>query len=113
MIPGVQKPHWLAPVAAKASAHAAWTSGASPSTVVIERPRTRRTGVTQATRGAPSTSTVQHPHWPWGAHPSFTDRMPSTSRRASSRVPPVSGTSTARPSTSSATVGLGSDTTGA
>ena len=28
-------------------------------------------GVTQATRGAPSTHTVQHPHWPWGLQPSL------------------------------------------
>ena len=35
------------------------------------RPATRRAGVTQATRGAPSTHTVQHPHWPWGLQPSL------------------------------------------
>jgi len=64
MIPGVQKPHWLAPVAQKALAHARrWSSG-RPSTVVTVRPATRRAGVTQATRGAPSTNTVQQPHWP-------------------------------------------------
>jgi len=61
-IPGVQKPHWLAPVAVKAAAQRAATAGASPSVVVTRRPATRRTGVTQATRGAPSTQTVQQPH---------------------------------------------------
>ena len=45
-IPGVQKPHWLAPVAQKASAHASRSSASRPSTVVITRPATRRTGVT-------------------------------------------------------------------
>ncbi len=48
----------------------------SPSSVVTVRPRTRRTGVTHATRGWPSTSTVQHPHWPCGLHPSFAERRP-------------------------------------
>jgi hypothetical protein len=43
--------------------------------------RTRRTGVTQATRGAPSTQTVQQPHWPWGLHPSLTERTAQSSRR--------------------------------
>jgi hypothetical protein len=60
MIPGVQKPHWLAPAAQKASVHVALS--ASPSRVTTARPTIRRAGVTQATRGAPSTSTVQHPH---------------------------------------------------
>ena len=48
-MPGVQKPHWLPPVAANASPQAARTSGARPSTVVTSRParggrgsRTRR-----------------------------------------------------------------------
>ena len=44
--------------------------------MVTARPATRRTGVTQATRGAPSTQTVQQPHWPWGLHPSLTERQP-------------------------------------
>ena len=30
--------------------------------------------MTHATRGAPSTHTVQHPHWPWGLHPSLGER---------------------------------------
>ena len=64
MIPGVQKPHWLAPVAQKRSAQSSRSAGSRPSRVVIDRPATRRAGVTHATRGAPSTSTVQQPHWP-------------------------------------------------
>ena len=45
----------------------------------------RRTGVTQATRGKPSTHTVQHPHCPCGLQPSLTERQPSSSRSASRR----------------------------
>ena len=75
-MPGVQKPHWLAPVAANAAAQRSRSSSSRPSTVVTTRPATRRAGVTQATLGAPSTSTVQQPHWPWGLHPSFGLRTP-------------------------------------
>src|ERR1700694_4217072 len=64
MIPGVQKPHWLAPVARKASTHLCRTSESSPSSVTIWRPATRLAGVTQATLALPSTQTVQQPHWP-------------------------------------------------
>ncbi len=39
MIPGVQKPHWLPPVAVNASAHRARTSSGRPSTVSIDRSR--------------------------------------------------------------------------
>ena len=92
--PGVQKPHWLAPVARKAPAQRSRSSSSRPSTVVMTRPATRRTGVTQATRGAPSTSTVQHPHWPCGLQPSFGERIPRWSRRATSSDEPSSGTST-------------------
>jgi len=49
-MPGVQKPHWLPPVEQKAEPQAAASSGGRPSSVVMERPRTRRAGVTQATR---------------------------------------------------------------
>ena len=87
-IPGVQKPHWLAPAAAKAPAHRALSSGSSPSTVVTDRPATRRIAVTQATRAAPSTHTVQQPHCPWGLQPSFTERHCNCSRSASRREAP-------------------------
>ena len=62
MMPGVQKPHWLAPAATKADDQRSRTVGGAPSSVVTARPATRRTGVTQATLGSPSTQTVQHPH---------------------------------------------------
>lgn len=61
MIPGVQNPHWLAPVLQNASAHSAAASP-NPSSVVTRLPATRRAGVTQETRGIPSTRTVQAPH---------------------------------------------------
>ena len=97
MIPGVQKPHWLAPQAVNARAQR--SASGRPSTVVTARPATRRAGVTQATRACPSTRTVQQPHWPCGLQPSFGDRMPRRSRRASRSEQPSSATSTARPST--------------
>ncbi len=89
-MPGVQNPHWLAPVAAKAPAHR--SASARPSRVVTARPAMRAVGVTHATRGAPSTRTVQHPHWPWGLHPSLTECSRRRSRSASSSDPPSSGT---------------------
>ena len=49
MMPGVQKPHWLAPCRVNAADHS--VAVGRPSIVVTERPRTRETGVTQATRG--------------------------------------------------------------
>ena len=61
-MPGVQKPHWLAPCWTKAAAQRSRSSAGAPSSVVTWRPAMRRTGVTQATRGAPSTHTVQQPH---------------------------------------------------
>ena len=100
-MPGVQKPHWLPPVATNASDHRRRVSSGRPSRVVTSLPASRRTGVTQATRGAPSTHTVQQPHWPWGLQPSLTDRMPSWSRKTSSREAPSSPTSTSAPSTRS------------
>src|SRR5438309_3036812 len=98
MMPGVQNPHWLAPVAQKASAQARRSSSASPPTVTTERPAIRRAGVTQATRGAPSTSTVQQAHWAWGLQPALGERTPSRSRSTSRREAPSSTTSTGLPS---------------
>ena len=74
-IPGVQNPHCDPPVATNAAASASRAVGSRPSTVVTERPATRAIGVTHATRGSPSTSTVQQPHWPCGAQPSLTEKI--------------------------------------
>ena len=68
-MPGEQNPHWLAPSAQKASDHSLTTDSSNPSSVVMRRPAIRRTIVTHATRGSPSTRTVQHPHWPLRAAP--------------------------------------------
>nr|WP_254126819.1 hypothetical protein [Aquihabitans sp. G128] len=100
----MQKPHWLPPVAHSACDQSSTTSGAKPSTVVTERPAMRRTGVTHATRAAPSTSTVQQPHWPCGLQPSLGPLRPRRSRSASSSDAPSSGTSTWLPSTVKAMV---------
>ncbi len=98
MIPGVQKPHCEPPAATKAAAKRARAAGSSPSTVTTDRSATRAIGVTHATRGSPSTSTVQQPHCPWGAQPSFTERTPRRSRRTvSSDSPADAVTTTARP----------------
>ena len=71
---------------------------------MTDRPATRATGVTHATRASPSTSTVQQPHWPWGAQPSFTDTMPSRSRSTeSSDSPAPASTATCAPLHSNAT----------
>ena len=98
-MPGVQKPHWVAPQATNASDHRCCSATLRPAAVVTWRPATRRAGVTHATRGASSTSTVQQPHCPCGLQPSRTVSMPRRSRSTPSRVSPSSGTSTARPST--------------
>ena len=87
-MPGVQKPHWLAPAATKAATQRSRERRRRTLEGGHRRPATRRTGVTQATRGAPSTHTVQQPHWPWGLQPSLTERHPSSSRSASRREIP-------------------------
>ena len=73
------------------------SAASSPSSVVTAPPRTRRAGVTQATRGSPSTSTVQQPHWPWGLQPSLAERTPSRSRSTSSSDAAVVGHLDRRP----------------
>ena len=57
-------------------------------------PVTLRAGVTQETRGLPSIHTVQHPHWPWGLHPSLALRRPRRSRSTSRSGAPSSATVT-------------------
>jgi hypothetical protein len=106
-MPGVQKPHWLPPVATSASDQRWRLPSGSPSSVVTSRPPSRRTGVTQETRGEPSTHTVQQPHCPWGLQPSLTDRTPNCSRSTSSSEAPSSATSTSAPSTRSRIRGSG------
>ena len=84
-MPGVQNPHWSAPVAAKAAAYRSRSSAGRPSSVVTALPSTRSSPIEQLTTGLPSTSTVQHPHWPDGEQPSLGLVTSSSSRRAASR----------------------------
>src|SRR4026209_3013658 len=84
-MPGVQKPHWSAPLAANAEAYRSRSTGSRPSTVVIDVPSTLSIEIWHATRALPSISTVQQPHWPLGEQPSFGDVTPSSSRSALSR----------------------------
>jgi hypothetical protein len=88
MIPGVQNPHCEPPVATNARANSSRRAGSSPSIVVTDRPSTRVAAVTHATLASPSTSTVQQPHWPCGAQPSFTDITPRRSRNTESSDSP-------------------------
>jgi hypothetical protein len=98
MIPGVQNPHCEPPLDRNAAAKRSRASGSSPSIVVTDRPPTRAAAVTHATRASPSTSTVQQPHWPCGAHPSLADVSPSRSRNTErSDSPGSTSTPTARP----------------
>ena len=88
MIPGVQKPHWLAAGGAERVGPGRQRASARPSRVVTDRPGDppdRRHA--RDPRAAPSTSTVQQPHWPWGLHPSFAVRTPRSSRSTSSSEP--------------------------
>ncbi len=53
-------------------------------------PRTRPASRAHETTGRPSTRTVQAPHEPSGAQPSFIERSPKPSRRTSRRLAPGS-----------------------
>ena len=73
------------------------TAGSGPR---ASSPPARRPGGPGSRRrrgAAPSTQTVQQPHWPWGLQPSLSDRHPSRSRSTSRSELPSS--SRRRPST--------------
>ena len=84
-IPGVQKPHCSAPVAAKAAAKRSLSAASKPSRVVIDLPATFSSEIWQLTDALPSISTVQHPHWPDGEQPSLAEVTSSSSRSAARR----------------------------
>src|SRR5579872_272627 len=105
-MPGVQKPHWSAPVAENASAKRRRSSGAMPSRVVTERPSTRSSPSEQAMIALPSRRTVQQPHWPDGEQPSFGEVTSSSSRSAERRWG-CSPTSTSRPFRTNRATGSG------
>src|SRR3990172_1833482 len=97
-MPGVQKPHWLAPLSTNALAQPRRVSGGRPSNVSTARPAKRVAGWAHETTGRPSTMTVHAPHEPSGAQPSFIERSPHASRSSSSRLDPSgTATSTTRP----------------
>ena len=60
-MPGMQKPHWMPPLATKARAKACWRNSSSPSVVVTTPPATFFMGVTQESTALPLRSTVQAP----------------------------------------------------
>jgi hypothetical protein len=84
-MPGVQNPHWSAPVAAKAAAYRSRSAASRPSSVVTVLPATRSRVRLQLTTGLPSIRTVQQPHWPDGEQPSLGLVTSSSSRSAASR----------------------------
>ena len=72
-------------------------SSGRPSSVVIDAPATFASDRLQLTTALPSTSTVQHPHWPDGEQPSLGEHTPSSSRSAASRCGCASETETSAP----------------
>ncbi|CAM5649506.1 hypothetical protein SALBM311S_07623 [Streptomyces alboniger] len=88
-MPGMQKPHWTAPQAARAR----WTSEgspstASPSTVRTSLPAVVAAGTRQEATSRPSTWTLQAPHSPC-EQPSLAPARPRRSRSTYSRDSPI------------------------
>src|SRR4051794_22591069 len=88
IIPGVQKPHWVA----KPSRKACWSfdspsTGVVPSSVFTLAPLIVSTGIRQLMTASPSTWHVQVPQVPT-PQPRLAAVSPSVSRRALSRVVP-------------------------
>src|SRR4051812_13176242 len=88
IIPGVQKPHWVA----KPSRKACWSGerpsgGVVPSSVLTVEPLIVSTGIRQLMTGSPSTWQVHVPHVPC-PQPRLAAVRPSVSRRALSSVVP-------------------------
>ena len=98
--PGIQKPHWTPAAETKACAVSCRSSVGRPSSVSTLLPSHFSVGVAHVTFACPSMIARQHPHWPCGWHPSFTDFTPQRSRRASrSDSPGTTSRSCARPFT--------------
>src|SRR4051794_18167882 len=103
IIPGVQKPHWVA----KPSRKACWigdrvpSAGVVPSSVFTLEPLIVSTGTRQDITGSPSSRHVQVPQVPT-PQPRLAAVRPSVSRRApSSVVPGLATNSSSAPLTSS------------
>ena len=83
IMPGVQKPHWMAPFRTKASwSRSRSPDGASPSIVRISVPSICPVNTVQEVTAFPSRITVHAPHSP-SEHPSFTLVIPRSLRRKS------------------------------
>ena len=96
-MPGVQKPHCIAPPSTNARCTGCiCRRGASPSTVVTDRPTTSAIGTTQARASAPSISTLHAPHAA-SPQPYLVPVSPRSSRSQPNRWRPA--TSPARRST--------------
>ncbi len=80
-IPGMQNPHWTPPVSVNDLAKMSLSFSVSPSSVMTFLPFAFFAGTAQDATALPSTMTVQQPHDPCGAHPSFGDVSPACSRR--------------------------------
>ena len=89
-MPGVQNPHWMAPLSTKArcSGCGSWNVP-MPSMVLICRPSIWDTFVTQDLVGVPSISTVHEPHAP-SPQPSLAPVRPNSSRKTSMSLRPGS-----------------------
>ena len=85
-IPGVQKPHWIAPWSIKDFCNG-WRDSRlpRPSTVSTFLPSTFGAKIKQALTGIPSNNAVQAPHSPI-PQPSFVPVRPNFSRRSRSKV---------------------------
>jgi len=81
IIPGVQKPHWVPSFSWNACCSRLMRPlAASASIVSTSAPSQRTASVMQASRGSPSTSTVQAPHSP-PSQPRLAPVSPRSSRR--------------------------------
>ena len=100
-IPGMQNPHWLAPVLWKAFCTAVSSPGrARPSTVSMLAPCAFAAGIRHDFTSRPPTNTEHVPHSP-APHPSFVPVSCSSSRKTSSkRRPGSTRRETGRPLTS-------------
>ena len=77
--PGVQNPHWTAPLATNARPSVRRRLSGKPSMVIMRAPLTFCMGVIQASAGPAFISTRQAPQVASPLQPSFTDTIPSTS----------------------------------
>src|SRR5690606_3372256 len=90
IMPGVQKPHCTAKPSRNARCSGCRTPpAASPAVVSTFAPSQVSARVRQERRSSPSTSTAQEPQVPWW-HPPLGEVSPNFSRRALSKVVPLS-----------------------